>query len=517
MISIWILVGGAGLGLVIGFLVRHILSAKEKSSEQNRLKLLAEEAEARARTIQKEAEVSAKDLLLKTRLQAEEESKSRRRDLEVLERKVGLHEEELERRRREFDNREQDLRRLDQSVNERRGKLDRLEAEYGQLVEKTKKGLEQIAGLSSEEAKKRLMDEMISEARHEAAREMKRIEDEATENAEREGKKIISMAIGRIAGDWVQESTTAAVKLPSDDMKGRVIGREGRNIRTLEALTGVDLIIDDTPGAVILSCHNPVRREIARITLEKLLQDGRIHPARIEEILKKVTQDVEKGIKEAGQQALLEMDIHGVHPEIARLLGTLKYRYSYAQNVLQHSIEVGFFCGMMGAELGLKPKVARRAGLLHDIGKALSHEIEGSHAVIGGEFAKKYGELPEVVHGIWAHHEDIPQESVLDHLVEAADALSGARPGARMEQAEAYVKRLEDLETIAYSFENVEKAYAIQAGRELRVMVEPDKISDDGAVWLCKDISKRIEKELTYPGQIRVMVIREKRAVEFAK
>ncbi|MBI4374266.1 MAG: ribonuclease Y, partial [Deltaproteobacteria bacterium] len=306
-------------------------------------------------------------------------------------------------------------------------------------------------------------------------------------------------------------------KLPSDDMKGRIIGREGRNIRTLEALTGVDLIVDETPGAVILSSHNPVRREIARVTLERLLQDGRIHPARIEEMLQKVTQEIEKGIRESGQQALFELDIHGVHSEIVKLLGSLKFRYSYAQNVLRHSIEVGFLCGMMAVELGLNQKIARRAGLLHDIGKALTHEIEGSHAVIGGEFAKKYGESAEVVHGIWAHHEDIPQESVLDHLVEAADALSGARPGARMEQAEAYVKRLEDLERIATSFGHIEKAFAIQAGRELRVMVQPDKINDDTANLLCRDIAKQIEKELTYPGQIKVTVIRETRAVGYAK
>ena len=300
-------------------------------------------------------------------------------------------------------------------------------------------------------------------------------------------------------------------------MKGRVIGREGRNIRALEQQTGVDLIIDDTPGAVVLSCHNPIRREIARVTLERLLTDGRIHPARIEEMLEKVTHEVENGMRDAGQQALFELDIHGVHPELIKLLGALKFRYSYAQNVLIHSTEAGFLCGMMAAELGLDQKLARRAGLLHDIGKAVSHEIEGSHAVIGGELAKKYGESPAVVHAIWAHHEDIPQESILDNLVEAADALSGARPGARMESAETYVKRLDELEKIATSYHQVEKAYAIQAGRELRVMVQPDKISDADAMMLCRDIVKKIEGQLSYPGQIKVTIIRETRAVEYAK
>jgi ribonuclease Y len=325
------------------------------------------------------------------------------------------------------------------------------------------------------------------------------------------------VAIQRYAGEYVSEKTVSVVNLPNEEMKGRIIGREGRNIRALEAATGVDLIIDDTPEAVILSGFNPIRREIARISLERLVSDGRIHPARIEEIVQKVEQEMETGIREAGEQATFDLGVHGIHPELIKLLGRLKYRTSYAQNVYQHSLEVAFLCGIMASELGLNVKQAKRAGLLHDIGKAVDHEVEGSHAKIGAELAKKYGEAPAVVHSIAAHHEEEKQDFILDHLVEAADALSGARPGARREMLETYVKRLEDLERIAHSFPGVEKSYAIQAGREIRVMVQPDRVSDEDAVVLCRDIARRIEKEMTYPGQIKVMVIREMRSQEYAK
>ncbi|MBI2083921.1 MAG: ribonuclease Y [Deltaproteobacteria bacterium] len=505
------------IGTVLFLKSRRRSGVLDDGSQTGRIRNLIAEAEVKAKSIQKEAESSAKELILKGRLETEENYKLKMQELQIQERDLRGLEIRLERRHSDLDRTEQESRRLEQSLGERKKVLEQKEQEYGTLVDQTRKTLEKVSGISSEQAKKMLMDEFLSEVRHDAAKKAKQIEDEIKDSSEQKAKKIISLAVERLAGEWVQESTVSTVKLPSDDMKGRIIGREGRNIRTLEALTGVDLIIDETPGAVVLSSHNPVRREIARVALERLLQDGRIHPARIEETLTKVTQEVEKGIREAGQAALFELDIHGVHPEIVKLLGSLKFRYSYAQNVLRHSIEVGFLCGMMGAELGLNQKIARRAGLLHDIGKALTHEIEGSHAVIGGEVAKKYGEPAEVVHGIWAHHEDIPQESVLDHLVEAADALSGARPGARMEQAEAYVKRLEDLERIATSFDNIEKAYAIQAGRELRVMVQPGKVNDDMANLICRDIAKQIEKELTYPGQIKVTVIRETRAVTYAK
>lgn len=505
------------VGVGVGFMLRKGILGREIKSAEDRAKSLIDEAQSRAKTIEKEAELIARDHQFKAKTEIEEEEKKRRQDLSVIERRLLSKEETIDRKTEGLERREGDLKRTEQSLESKKKNLEDQEKKYTDIIQESKNALERISGLSSEEAKRILLDKMVSEASLDAAKKLKQIEEETKENAEKNSRKILSLAIERMAGEWVQEASVSVVKLPSEDMKGRVIGREGRNIRALEQVTGVDLIIDDTPGAVVLSSHNPIRREIARITLERLLVDGRIHPARIEEMLEKVTQEIEKGIREAGQQALLELDIHGVHPELVRLLGSLKYRYSYAQNVLRHSVEVGFICGIMASELGMDPKVARRAGLLHDIGKAVSHEIEGSHAVIGGELTKKYGETPPVVHGVWAHHEDIPQESVLDHLVEAADALSGARPGARMESAETYVKRLEDLEKIATSYNQVEKAFAIQAGRELRVMVQPDKIADADAAMLCRDITKKIESELTYPGQIKVTVIRETRAVDFAK
>ena len=505
------------VGVGVGFILRKGVLGREIKSSEERAKSILQQAESQARSIQKEAELSAKDQAFKAKVAADEDEKKRRQELSVIEKRLLSKEDNLDRKIEQIDRRESDLKKADSNLENKRKELATIESRYEAMVEEAKQQLEKVSGMTADEAKKILLENMTSEATHEAAKKIKQIEDEAKEQAEHKSRKIISLAIERMAGEWVQEAAVAVVKLPSDDMKGRVIGREGRNIRSLEAATGVDMIIDDTPGAVVLSSHNPIRREIARVTLERLLTDGRIHPARIEEMMSKVTQEVEKGIREAGQQAIMELDIHGMNPELIRLLGALKYRYSYAQNVLRHSIEVGFMCGIMAVELGMDQKVARRAGLLHDIGKAVSHEIEGSHAVIGGELARKYGETPLVTHAIWAHHEDIPQETVLDHLVEAADALSGARPGARMESAEAYIKRLEDLERIATSYNQVEKAYAIQAGREVRVMVSPEKMSDADSVMLSKDIAKKIESEMTYPGQIRVTVIRETRAVEYAK
>ena len=357
---------------------------------------------------------------------------------------------------------------------------------------------------------------MENEARYEGAKLIKRIENEAKEEADKKAKKIIATAIQRYAGDFVAERTVSVVQLPGDEMKGRIIGREGRNIRAIEAATGIDLIIDDTPEAVILSGFNPVRREIARLSLIKLISDGRIHPARIEDVVKKAGQEVDTAIKEAGEQAAFDLGVHGIHPELIKYLGRLKYRTSYAQNVLQHSVEVGVMCGIMAAELGLKEKVARRMGLLHDIGKAIDHEVEGPHAVIGSKLAKKFGETPGVVHAIGAHHEDIPPSSVYALLVQAADGLSGARPGARKELLENYIRRIEDLEGIANGFQGVANTYAIQAGREIRVIVKSDKVSDEESVLLSRDIAKKIEESLTFPGQIKVTVIRETRSVEYA-
>jgi ribonuclease Y len=357
---------------------------------------------------------------------------------------------------------------------------------------------------------------MENEARHEGAKMIKRIENETREEADKKAKKIMATAIQRYAGDFVAERTVSVVQLPSDEMKGRIIGREGRNIRALEAATGIDLIIDDTPEAVILSGFNPVRREVARLSLIKLIADGRIHPARIEDVVKKVEQEVDVTIKEAGEQAAFDLGVHGIHGDLIKYIGRLKFRSSYAQNVLQHSVEVGFLCGIMASELGLKEKIARRMGLLHDIGKAIDHEVEGPHAIIGSKLAKKFGESPRIVHAIAAHHEDVPPSTVYALLVQAADGLSGARPGARKELLENYIKRLEDLEAIANSFKGVSNTYAIQAGRELRVIVQSDIISDEEAILLSRDIVKKIEESLTFPGQIRVMVIRETRAVEYA-
>ena len=394
--------------------------------------------------------------------------------------------------------------------------VEKREKKYHELIEEQKHQLEKISSLTAEQAKELLIRAMENEARHEGAKLIKRIENETNEQADKKAKKIIATAIQRYAGDYVAERTVSVVNLPSDEMKGRIIGREGRNIRALEAATGIDLIIDDTPEAVILSGFNPVRREVARLSLMKLIADGRIHPARIEDVVKKVEKEVSVAIKEAGEQAAFDLGVHGMHSELIQYIGQLKFRSSYAQNVLQHSIEVGFLAGIMAAELGLKVKLARRMGLLHDIGKAIDHEVEGPHAVIGSNLAKKHGESSQIVHAIAAHHEDVPPISVYDLLVQAADGLSGARPGARKELLENYIKRLEDLEGIANSFKGVSNTYAIQAGRELRVIVESEKISDEETTLLSRDIVKKIEESLTFPGQIKVMVIRETRAIEYA-
>jgi ribonuclease Y len=385
------------------------------------------------------------------------------------------------------------------------------------MIEEQRHLLEQISGITADEAKERFMKLVESEMRHESAKMIKRIEEETQSQADKKAKEIIVAAIQRYAADYVVEETVSVVHLPNEEMKGRIIGREGRNIRALEAATGVDLIIDDTPEAVIISGFNPVRREVARITLERLITDGRIHPGRIEEIVAKAEQEIEQKIREAGERATFDLGVHGIHPELIRMVGRLKYRTSFAQNVFQHSLEVAFLAGAMASELGLNIKQAKRAGLLHDIGKAVDHEVEGSHALIGADLARKYAEAPNVVHSIAAHHDDEKPQSALDVLIQAADALSAARPGARREMLETYVKRLEELERIAFSFPGISKAYAIQAGREIRVIVENEAISDADAAMLSRDIARKIENELSYPGQIKVTVIREMRAVDYAK
>ncbi|MCK5913928.1 MAG: ribonuclease Y, partial [Desulfuromusa sp.] len=440
-----------------------------------------------------------------------------RREIQTHETRLQQKEETLERK---LDHIEKKTEELNSRENQQRQQNERLQsksAEVDKLHAEQRRQLEQISGMSGEQAKQQLIDSMLSEARHDAAKGIKQIEEEAHEVADKKAKKIMALAIQRYAGDFVAEKTVSVVPLPSDEMKGRIIGREGRNIRAIEAATGIDLIIDDTPEAVVISGFNPVRREVARISLERLIADGRIHPARIEELVEKAQEEVDEEIRQAGEQATFDVGVHGIHPEIVKLLGMLKYRTSYGQNVLVHSIEVAFLCGMMASELGIDVKQAKRAGLLHDIGKAVSHEMEGSHAVNGGDLARKYGESPKIVHAIAAHHEDEKPETVLAILTQAADALSGARPGARRETLETYVKRLRDLEQIGTSFDGVTGCFAIQAGREIRVMVSSDQVSDDYSHVLAKDIASKIELEMTYPGQIRVNVIRETRAVEYAK
>jgi len=478
---------------------------------------IIEDAKTKTDLLIKEAELKAKDAVVGARAEAERELRDRRREFTALETKLEAREETLEKRLEAFERRETDINRRDTSLRTREKAIGDKEAEHQALIDEARSRLEAVAGLTREEAKRTLIDEMVGQARQEASRHIRVVEEEAREEADRRAKRIVSIAIERLAGEFVAERTVSVLALPNDEMKGRIIGREGRNIRAIEAATGVDIIIDDTPEAVVISCHNPIRREIARVAMERLISDGRIHPGRIEEVVRRAEQEVEESIKEAGQRALIEVGVHGVHPELSKLLGMLKYRYSYAQNVLMHSIEAAFICGSMAAELGLNEKQARRAALLHDIGKALTHEVEGSHALIGAELARKYGESAKIVNAIAAHHEEVKAETILAPLVDAADALSGARPGARREVLESYVKRLEDLETIAKSFKGVDKCFAVQAGREMRLIVEPTQVSDEDATMLAREVARKIEADMTYPGQIRVTVIRETRATELAR
>jgi ribonuclease Y len=505
------------LGGLLGYLLRKRFYEEKIGSARETAKNLIEEAEKRADILKKEALLQTKEKFYQEKAAFEKETLEKRQELQNMEKRILQKESYLDKKLEIFELKEGEIAKKERSLTQQERDVLEQEKKVAVLLEKQRIQLENIARMSTEEAKRMLIESIENEAKHEAAKRIRKIEEEAREQADKKSKEIISLAIQRYAGEYVAEKTVSVVNLPNEEMKGRIIGREGRNIRALEAATGVDLIIDDTPEAVILSGFNPIRREIAKISLERLVSDGRIHPARIEEIVQKVEQEMETGIREAGEQATFDLGVHGIHPELIKLIGRLKYRTSYAQNVYLHSLEVAFLCGIMASELELNVKQAKRAGLLHDIGKAVDHEVEGSHAKIGAELAKKYGESLIVVHSIAAHHEEEKQEFILDHLVEAADALSGARPGARREMLETYVKRLEDLERIAHSFPGVEKSYAIQAGREIRVMVQPDRISDEDAVVLCRDIARKIEKELTYPGQIKVTVIREMRSQEYAK
>lgn len=513
------LLAGFGLitGIFLGFLLRKIVVESNEKNIKTQSKQIIENAIVEADQLKKEALLQNKEVAYQVKQALEEELSGERDELKDEQRQLKRKRDGLKREWDSFDRKQTDLLTKEQRVKSLETDWHEKHKEIDDLVSQKRYELAKIAGIAEDEAKKLLMESLESEARMEAAKSLARIENEMKMEADRKGKNILALAISRYAGDYVADRTVSMVPLPSDEMKGRIIGREGRNIRAIEAATGIDIIIDDTPEAVILSGFNPVRREVARQALLQLISDGRIHPGRIEEVVEKVTKELEVTMREAGELATFDVGAHGVHMEIIKLLGRLKYRTSYGQNVLQHSLEVSFLCGIMASELGVNVKIAKRAGLLHDIGKAVDHEVEGSHAIIGRDLAKKYGECEEVVYAIGAHHEDQPPLSVIDVLVQSADALSGARPGARKEMLQSYVKRLEDLEAIANDFPGVEKSYAIQAGRDLRIIVDSNKVKDEDATLLSQDIARSIESKLTYPGQIRVTVIRETRVVEYAK
>ena len=488
---------------------KKIAEAEIGGAEQEAKKIVSEAAVA-AENKKREVLIEAKEEAHKMRIEFDKEMKEQRSEQQRTERRLQQKEESLDKKVEQLEKKEEALGVKNKQVDDKLVELDKV---HEQQMEELRK----ISGMSQEEAKAQLLHALESEIKHEAAIMAKEIQDKAKEEADKKAREIVSGAIQRCAADHSAETTVSVVNLPNDDMKGRIIGREGRNIRALETLTGVDLIIDDTPEAVILSGFDPVRREIARMTLEKLITDGRIHPARIEETVERCRKEVEAIIKQEGEHATFETGVHGLHPEIVRLIGRLRYRTSYGQNVLKHSIEVAHLAGIMAGELGEDIAMAKRAGLLHDLGKSIDHEVEGSHAVIGADFAKKYKENDIIVHAIAAHHGDVQATSVIDCLVQAADSISAARPGARRENLETYIKRLEKLEEIANSFNGVEKSFAIQAGREVRIMVKPDVINDETTVLMARDIVKKIESEMEYPGQIKVNVIRELRSVEFAK
>jgi ribonuclease Y len=507
------LAGGFGLGLLVK---GRVAAGKIKDAEAEAARIITA-AEREAETKRKEAVLEVKDKLYQARADFEKENREKRQEIQNQERRLSQKEENVEKKDDLIAKRESDVVRRERELTAREKVATDKEDRFEKGLREQRELLEKIANMTAEEAKRQLMVSMEDEAKFEAAKTIKRIEDEAKDEADKKSKNIISLAIQRYASDYVAEATVSVVNLPNDEMKGRIIGREGRNIRAIEAATGIDLIIDDTPEAVILSCYDPLRREVARLTIERLMHDGRIHPARIEEIADKVRKDLDVSMKEEGEKAAFDLGIHNMHPEIIKLIGRLKYRTSYGQNVLMHAREVAYFAGIMAAECGVDQKLARRAGLLHDLGKSIDHEVEGTHPQIGGDLAKKYGESAKVINAIMTHHGDGEPNCVESVLVAAADALSAGRPGVRRETLESYLKRLEKLESAANSFKGVEKSYAIQAGREIRIIVKPEDLSDAHAAQLSRDIAKKIETELSYPGQIKVTVVRESRYVEYAK
>jgi len=512
-----VIIGAILAGAFGGYILKQMSSAKKIRSSESLSARIIEEAKKESETIKKEAILQAKENLLKMKGDFDRETKERRNELDGLEKKIRSKEENLDKRIDLLEQKELNIESREKTLISRESAIEEKHRRLDAVIEEQKNKLENIAGMSAEEARNILIQSIESDAKRDAAATVRKIEEEAKLTGDRKAREIIAYSIQRYAGDYVAEHTVSVVNLPSEEMKGRIIGREGRNIRAIEAATGIDLIVDDTPEAVVLSSFDPVRREIARISLERLIQDGRIHPGRIEEIVKKVRVEVEQIIRETGEKASFDVGVHDIHPEIITLLGSLKYRTSYSQNVLQHSIDVAYLTGLMASELKMNVKEAKRAGLLHDIGKAIDHKIEGPHATIGADFAKRFGENPRIIQAIASHHDDGRNNTLLGVLVQAADTLSAARPGARREMLETYVRRLEELEKIAHSFNGVDKCYAIQAGREIRILVENEKISDNDTVMLCNDIIKKIESELSYPGQIKVTVIRETRVSNFAK
>lgn len=499
-----------GVGAFGGVMLRKKIAEDKIGSAEEEAKKIVIEGEKEAETRKKEALIEAKEEILKQKNEAECEAKERRAEISKTERRLVQKEENLDRK---IENLERKNEQLDKKLKD----ADAVRAQADEALSKQLEMLEEISGLSINEAKEQLIEKVESQVKHELAQRLDELETQFKEDAEDKARNILSLAIQRCAADHVAEATISSVALPSEEMKGRIIGREGRNIQKIETLTGVELIIDDTPEAITISGFDPVRREVARIALEKLISDGRIHPARIEEMVEKAQREVDASVKQAGERATFEVGIHGIHPELVKLLGRLRYRTSYGQNVLKHSIEVAFLAGMMAEELGVDATTARRAGLLHDIGKAFPHDVEGSHVEIGVNAVKKYKESKEVVHAIEAHHNDVEPRTIVAILVQAADAVSAARPGARREDMENYIKRLQKLEEIAASFDGVEKAFAIQAGREVRVMVKPEQVNDEGMKLIAREMAAKIQSEMKYPGQIKINIIRESRAVDYAK
>lgn len=514
---IFIIFGATVIGALLGYVVRQKLYEKKLESSENLSARIIDEAKKEAETIKKEAMLQAKENLLKTKTELEKDSKERRQELDTLERRLRSKEENIDKRIDLLSQKESNIENREKSLSNKESQISEKHDRLNHMLEEQKEKLERIAGISSEEAKNYLIQSMEVAAKRDAAMMIRKIEEEAKRVSDKNAREIITYAIQRYASEFVAENTVSVVNLPNDEMKGRIIGREGRNIRAIEAATGIDLIVDDTPEAVVLSSFDPIRREVARMSLERLITDGRIHPGRIEDIVKKVKTEVDTIIRETGERTSFDVGVHDLHPEIVYLLGSLKFRTSFSQNVLQHSVEVAHLTGIMAAELKMNVKEAKRAGLLHDIGKAVDHKIEGTHAAIGADYAKRFGESSKIVQAIATHHDDGRTNTLLGVLIQAADSLSAARPGARREMLETYVKRLEELENIANSFSGVDKCFAIQAGREIRILVENEKISDDDAFMLCKDIIKKIEADLTYPGQIKVTVIRETRVSDYAR